>query len=356
MLKKLIGTALALVLTVSPSTAEPASKVESVDPVAFASDPLVLSDDLVAQPVFVPSSTPADYVNILRGDLGESVALTAQLALPATAEAPLAAVIIVPGSGGVGTHHIVQMRMLVESGFAVLVIDPFTARGISETISDQGRLPFSASAYDVLAATKFLRSRNDIDPGRIGVLGSSRGGTGALMAASKPLSEAVLGKGAGIASVIAGYPWCGAQFKSGALADESRLLILQGDRDNWVSVQQCQAAAQAARLTGSDVSIHLFHNAYHAFDREDLAPKQIDAYTALSFPIIYLDDEGTFINWRTDEADPTIKGDFYSNFLLEGGFAQKGVTIGSTGDQAKEYRKEVLDFFSDTIGSTGDEE
>ena len=193
MLKKLIGTALALALAASPSTAEPASKVESVDPVAFASNPLVLSEVLLAQPVFVPSSTPADYANILRGDLGESVALTAQLALPATAAAPFAAVIIVPGSGGVGTHHIVQMRMLVESGFAVLVIDPFTARGISETISDQGPLPLSASAYDVLAATKFLRSRNALDPARSGVLGASRGGTGALMAVSKPVSEALLG-------------------------------------------------------------------------------------------------------------------------------------------------------------------
>ena len=79
--------------------------------------------------------------------------------------------------------------------------------------------------------------------------------------------------------------------------------------------------------------------------------RDIEAYTALSFPIIYLDDDGTFINWRTDEADPTIKGDFYSKYLVEGGFAQKGVTIGSAGDQAKEYRKEVLDFFTATLSS-----
>ena len=348
---KLIGTALALAIVSSSATADPAGKIGSVDPAVFATNPLSLSDELVAQPVLVPSSTPADYANILQGDLGAPVSLTAQLALPEMAAAPYAAIIIVPGSGGVGPHHIVQMKMLVENGFAVLVIDPFTARGISETISDQGRLPFSASAYDVLAATQFLRTREDIDPKRIGVLGSSRGGTGALMAASKPVSEAVLGEGAGIASVVAGYPWCGAQFKSGALADESQLLILQGDRDNWVSVQQCQAAAQAARLTGSNVAIHLFHKAYHAFDREDVSPRDIEAYTALSFPIIYLDDDGTFINWRTDEADPTIKGDFYSKYLVQGGFAQKGVTIGSAGDQAKEYRKEVLDFFTAPLSS-----
>src|SRR3546814_15591982 len=92
------------------------------------------------------------------------------------------------------------------------LIDPFRARGIADTIADQGRLTWVASTYDVLAAVRYLQSRGDIDPARIGALGGSRGGTAVMMAAAPPFAEAVLGPGQGQRAVVAGYPWCGTEF------------------------------------------------------------------------------------------------------------------------------------------------
>ncbi|MFX8856598.1 prolyl oligopeptidase family serine peptidase, partial [Acinetobacter baumannii] len=62
-------------------------------------------------------------------------------------------------------------------------MDPFFGRGIKDTIANQGQLTFAASAYDVLAAAKYLRARKDIDPARVGATGGSRGGTAVMMAA-----------------------------------------------------------------------------------------------------------------------------------------------------------------------------
>ena len=45
---KLIGTALALAIVSSSATADPAGKIGSEDPAAFATNPLSLSDKLVA--------------------------------------------------------------------------------------------------------------------------------------------------------------------------------------------------------------------------------------------------------------------------------------------------------------------
>src|SRR3546814_15436353 len=66
-----------------------------------------------------------------------------------------------------------------------------------------------------------------------------------MMAAAAPFAEAVLGPGKGLRAVVAGYPWCGTQFQSARLSGGAALLVLQGDRDDWVSLQQCQDAVHA---------------------------------------------------------------------------------------------------------------
>src|SRR3546814_12369026 len=99
-----------------------------------------------------------------------------------------------------------EAAALNSAGYAVLLIDPFRARGIADTIADQGRLTWVASTYDVLAAVRYLPSRDDIDQARIGALGGSRGGTAVMMAAAAPFAAAVLGPGYELRPVGAGFP------------------------------------------------------------------------------------------------------------------------------------------------------
>src|SRR3546814_8454541 len=113
----------------------------------------------------------------IQGETGPAVTLNAQIFLPGRREKELPAIIMVTGSGNIGTHHLAEAAALNSAGEAVLLIDPCRARGIADTIADQGRLTWVASTYDVLAAVRYLQSRGDIDPARIGALGGSRGGT-----------------------------------------------------------------------------------------------------------------------------------------------------------------------------------
>lgn len=300
--------------------------------------------------VTLRSHTPSDYANIIAGDLGPEATLGACYYRPRRGRTPHPAVIIVPGSGGVGSHQRVQAAMLAGAGFGVLLVDPFTGRGIHETGSDQGRLPFAASAYDVFAAVQYLRSRNEVDARRIGALGASRGGTGVIMAGSRQLSDTVLGPGTGLSAIVGGYPWCGVQFRSGELAEGARLLVLHGDRDDWVSVQQCQEFVRAARLSGARADMHIFPQAYHAFDREDVPLRTLDVARALLLPTIYLDDDGAYIDWRTGERNAALRAEDFVRYSVEGGFIERGVHVGVTApEQAQSYRAEVLAFFAEAL-------
>ena len=288
---------------------------------------------------------------MLHGELGLETRLNGQLFRPGNAAGKIPAVILVPGSANLGPHHLVQAASLTRKGIAVLIIDPFTGRKLTDTVADQGRFTWAASVYDVIAATQYLRTRRDIDGNKIGALGGSRGGTAVMMAASRPISERLLGKNKGLRFVVAGYPWCGTQFKSAKLAKESSLLVMSGDRDDWVSVQQCQGAVSAMAAAGSNSAIRLVADALHAFDRGDVSPRRIEqAVTSTIFPAVYMDDEGRFFDLYTGKLDPALTSADFVRRSVEGGFVHKGVTIGSTGNQAKQYEDAATAFLSQLKG------
>lgn len=168
-----------------------------------------------------------------------------------------------------------------------------------------------------------------------------------MMAAAAPLSDAVLGAGKGLRAVVAGYPWCGTRFHSARLAKETDLLMMSGDKDDWVSFLQCQDATHAMQVVGGqNVLMKLFPGARHAFDREGVPPTPIAAaITSTVFPTVYMDDKGLYYNMRTDEVDPTLKASDFLNYSIKGGFLHKGVTVGTEGTQASEYSREMTEFF-----------
>lgn len=335
----------ALTLLPAWSVAQALPPLPAVDMAEFARQPVVLADQTSGEVISFQSRSPSDFAPMLRGELGPVVDLNGQFFRPANDKGKIPAVILVPGSANIGPHHLLQAAALTAKGIAVLVIDPFTGRNLTDSVADQGRFTWAASVYDVIAASRYLASRSDIDAARIGALGGSRGGTAVMMAASRPISERLLGKGRGLRYVVAGYPWCGTQFKSAKLAKESRLLVMSGDRDDWVSVQQCQGAVSAMAAAGGRAEIRLFENALHAFDRGDVSPRRIEnAVTSTTFPAVYMDDNGEYFDLYTAKVDPTLKSKDFDRRALDGGFVRKGVTIGSVGNQAKQYQDTTVAF------------
>jgi uncharacterized protein len=104
------------------------------------------------------------------------------------------AVIVAHGSHGSRADTLVHVRMLARAGYGVLAFD---ARGHGSSAGDTNALGWHGSA-DVAAAVAFLRSRPEVDPGSIALLGLSMGAEEGLRAAADgvPLS-AVVADGAG---------------------------------------------------------------------------------------------------------------------------------------------------------------
>lgn len=89
---------------------------------------------------------------------------------------PFAAVIVLHGCNGVSPNTRVWARRIASWGYAALIVDSFSARGLAQVCDGSRALPGFERAKDVFAAASYLRSRPDIDGGRIAVLGYSHGG------------------------------------------------------------------------------------------------------------------------------------------------------------------------------------
>jgi hypothetical protein len=98
-----------------------------------------------------------------------------------------AAIVLFPGA-----TRPEQVRMLIRHGYGVLLLDP---RGQSNSEGDTVRW---AGDRDLLAGVEYLRSRPDVDPGRIGGFGFSIGGEMLLEAAAQSDGfKAIVSEGAG---------------------------------------------------------------------------------------------------------------------------------------------------------------
>jgi pimeloyl-ACP methyl ester carboxylesterase len=93
-------------------------------------------------------------------------------------KAPHAAIVFLHGSGRAdGVHdlpdHRIHANAFVRKGLAVLVYDK---RGTGDSEGDFATASYNDFVQDAVAAVTFLRARGDINPSRIGLLGTSEGG------------------------------------------------------------------------------------------------------------------------------------------------------------------------------------
>lgn len=318
----------------------------------FCDQSVAFASGVTGRNLDVPSASPRNYHQALSApaDMPRTI-VDGKLFLPPAARPsggwPL--VIVVPGSLGVDETHLRHADALTAAGLAVFVLDSFGARGITSTVTNQTQYSFAASAWDVLAAWRVLSALPEIDAGRIGAQGHSRGGSAVLTAATRRFADAVLGRGVGLAAVLAAYPWSGHQFRDPTVG-ATRIRVLMGDRDDWCSVQQVQGHLQAIRLAGGDVSLRLFGGAAHSFDREVAIHRIDDARVAPGGPTAYIADDGAYIHPLTG-ADPKLTDRDVAVYNLKAGYGVRGATLGSTGRQASEFRDDMLAFWSTALGA-----
>ncbi len=101
---------------------------------------------------------------------------------PPPGKRPHPAVVLIHGTGRTDRNNVLPIpHFLVTHGVALLGYDK---RGVGESSGDWRSASLEDLAGDALAAVRFLASRKDIDPKRIGVFGASQGGWLVPIAAS----------------------------------------------------------------------------------------------------------------------------------------------------------------------------
>lgn len=219
------------------------------------------------------SCTPADQA-FLRGQLAEApaVQLAGALRLPADQREPLPAVLLLHGSSGLASSVLGWQQDLTALGLASFAPDCFSGRGIARTVEDQGVLPQLAMALDALHCLEFLHRDPRIDPSRIAVIGFSRGGLAALLAGQRRLQALVGLQGEGFAATVAFYPSLWLRLHADLERDGSPVLVLQGDADDYVGVEQLQHYSAELEAAGVPLELHRFSGAGHVFDGPAYAP------------------------------------------------------------------------------------
>ena len=328
-------------------TASPATAAER-----FRDRSITFANGSVGQNIDIPSANPRNYYQaISRPAEMEAVTIDGKLFLPpgASGNGRLPLVIVVPGSLGVAPSHVGHAERFTDIGIAAFVLDPFGARGIGSTVANQTQYSFAASAWDVLAAWKVLSARGDIDAGRIGAQGHSRGGSAVLTAAARRFADPAIGAGRGLRAVLAGYPWCGHQFLNPSVGTtEVRVLI--GDRDDWCSPMQVQGHVQAMRLAGAKVSLRIFAGAAHSFDRDNTPLQRIsEASVSPGAPTMYLADDGAFFHPLESTPRPELVDRDLMVYGLKAGYGSKGAHIGGSNDLAALFRADMLAFWRRTL-------
>ncbi len=110
--------------------------------------------------------------------------VTASLYLPANTDTPAPCMVILTSSAGVQRHREhYYAQVLTEAGAAALIVDSFTGRGVRRTVADQTLVSGAQMEGDAFAALALLRADPRLDPGRIGIMGVSKGGVATLNSA-----------------------------------------------------------------------------------------------------------------------------------------------------------------------------
>ncbi len=178
--------------TIEGTLSEDGSTIKATLRQAGASLPITFSRgeaELPRRPQEPKKPYPYDAIEVTYENAG--VRLAATLTLPRS-EGPHPAVVLLSGSGSqdrdetIMGHRpfLVLADYLTRRGIAVLRADD---RGVGGSMGNPATSTLNDLAGDALAGIAYLKSRKEIDPARIGIIGHSQGGlVGAIAASNSP--------------------------------------------------------------------------------------------------------------------------------------------------------------------------
>lgn len=222
--------------------------------------------DIRGKDITFPTTSPFTVADIP----GEPTTGTGTLFLPdgATGAAPVPAVIMLHGAGGVlYPRELTYGRQFARLGIAALVVDAFAARrdravGFIDRLIEITETMLVADAY---AALRHLAARKDIDARRIALIGFSYGGMASVFAAYAQVAERIAPKGPRFAGHVAFYGPCIARFRD-VRTTGAPVLMMAGSEDAIVDRSRCEEIRHDLQAGGSEARMVVFEGAYHQWD------------------------------------------------------------------------------------------
>jgi dienelactone hydrolase len=194
---------------------------------------------------------------------------------------PFPALVMLPTCAGHLSRHVfdVWAKAALQRGYAVLVVDPLTPRGVTapgENCLPPSKVDLWRIRKDALDAARHLRKQPFVDPDRVALLGLSQGAMAAL-GISASLYETPQGRPA-FKAIVANYPVCflgnlrisGRPPRDINFVPEERitvpLLVQMGDRDTEGPAQDCLSRLQPQKDRGAPIETVVYKGATHGWD------------------------------------------------------------------------------------------
>lgn len=277
-----IGIAFAIV---QPAVAEPLSKDIAARIEAIPIQTLTISDE-----------------QFLKGDAYGKPATIAGVVRIAQGSGRLPLVILVAGSGGFAPNTDVWDRQFEEMGISTFAMDSFAGRGIVSTVVDQSQLGRLNMILDLYRSIAVLGAHPRVDPGRIAVMGWSRGAQASLYSSVKRFQKTWSPGGIEPAAYIALYPPCNMTFIGDTDLSERPIMMFHGISDDYVSITPCRGYFERLQKTSKNVRMIEFPDTWHAYDFPNFPATPVVAQNAQT-TLCSLKEEsvGTMVNAETQK-------------------------------------------------------
>lgn len=253
-----------------------------------------------SETMLVKSTNSYGIVDLLKNPTPKdevSIKLTIRYPDGVDEKAILPAIVFVHGSGGPSPRHEKWLSMFRGMGIVTVQSDHFESRGISSSVGDQTRVTGSMMTGDALRILNALVEHPRIDPTRIAIMGSSKGGTVAQSVAWEPLRKVISGDNM-YAAHIPLYPSC-TSFEDKTFSNKP-MMVMIGDKDNYTGVTQCVDYANEFIQAGySNLTVKLYPEAYHGFDGDGGYRDLDNAYSVVECKFVIRKD-GTIYEATSD--------------------------------------------------------
>ncbi len=270
---------------------------------------------------------------------GKPTLIAGELRIPRPGTDRLPAMILVHGSGGVGTNVSDWSQELNKIGIATFILDGFTGRGITSTVTNQGQLSRLTMINDSYRVLELLARHPRIDPSRIGIMGFSRGGQVALYSSLKRFKRMHGARDVEFALYLALYPTCNITYIDDGEVSDKPIRLFHGKADDWVPVEPCRAYVERLQKSGKDVQLTEYPNAYHNFDNPlNKTPRRVPQAQTVRNCRMEEKPVGQIINSQTQQP-----------FNYDDPCVELGTTIAYNSQAHSESLKAVKEFLTATF-------